>query len=132
MRGDDATGDAHAWRGARAEWTSDDGVWLCREYDAQALAQRPRPPIGRAALRDMAADGGRVTLVWKREGRHERPWVMVAPSAVLRGIVPVGGDAGVAGAVRVARLRTGCARAQLLKTMGMLGPILLLRGLAYY
>ena len=72
-------------------------MWLCREYDAGALLARPtapRPPVGRAALRDMATEGQRVTLVWKREGRRERPWVMVAQSAVLRGGAAIGGDAG--------------------------------------
>ena len=48
---------------AEAEWASEDGVWISRRYAAGALHAQARPPIGRAALRDMAAAGESVTLV---------------------------------------------------------------------
>lgn len=62
-----ADADADAGRGwqrrARAEWVSEDGGWVVREYEPSALMGMSTPPIGRGALRDMATSGATVTLV---------------------------------------------------------------------
>ena len=83
-----ADADADAGRGwqrrARAEWVSEDGGWVVREYAPSALMGMSTPPIGRGALRDMATSGATVKLVWQRHGGRERPWVMVCPSATLQ------------------------------------------------
>jgi len=81
----------HAGGGdAEAEWIQEQDEryeWVTRKYTAATLAGRARPPIGRVALKEMAAVGAHVLLVWKRDRRKgtESRWVMVAPSAVLRG-----------------------------------------------
>ena len=92
---------AHAGGGgAEAEWTEahdERYEWVTRRYAAATLAARARPPMGRRALREMARVDARVQLVWKRDKRKgtETPWVMVAPSAALRGTELLAHDPGL-------------------------------------
>ena len=81
---------------AKAEWS--EGEWLCRRYEAGELAKAPVPPFGTAVLREMARATQTVVCVWKvgeASGTAPQPWVMVAPSAVLRGVTPIGDDPGL-------------------------------------
>ena len=81
---------------AKAEWS--EGAWLCRRYEAGELAKAHMPPFGRTVLREMADSAQTVVCVWKAgeaRGAAPRPWVIVAPSAVLRGLTPIGSDPGL-------------------------------------
>ena len=84
---------------AEAEWRTEDerGRWLTRKYTAAALLEGARPPLGRGVLEEMAHVGAHVTLVWKCDSNtgREEPWVIVAPSAVLRGEKLLSHDAGL-------------------------------------